>query len=166
MSYSTHTLLYPSPVTDAVAGAGSYLYGPTMTHPRQLGYKQFELSNHTGNILMVVSDRKNAVDIGTWVAGSTAYNTASTEMLTGLISWNKENNHREYGGYVGMNPETGEIKIVWALPGEENELKMTHMPNSILLILKIKITQLNILSYCIHFTHIQAMQKPRLPPTL
>ncbi|MBL0912285.1 MAG: hypothetical protein IBJ09_07920 [Bacteroidia bacterium] len=48
-----------------------------MIHTRQLGYKQFELSNHTGNILMVVSDRKNAVDIGTWVAGSTSYNTAS-----------------------------------------------------------------------------------------
>gem|GEM_PF-1644595 len=63
--------------TDAVAGAGSYLYGPTVVHTRQLGYKQFELSNHTGNILMVVTDRKNAVDIGTWVPASTAYNTAS-----------------------------------------------------------------------------------------
>ncbi|MBL0913102.1 MAG: RHS repeat protein [Bacteroidia bacterium] len=63
--------------TDAVAAPGSYLYGPTVVHTRQLGYKQFELSNHTGNILMVVSDRKNAVDIGTWVAGSTSYNTAS-----------------------------------------------------------------------------------------
>jgi hypothetical protein len=55
------TNLYDSTAQDVIAG---YQYRLCMTTHDSIGRKRYELSNHLGNVLVAISDRKMQVDAG------------------------------------------------------------------------------------------------------
>jgi RHS repeat-associated protein len=62
-----------SPAVHVVAGSGNHL---AEQYQRTLGDKRYELKNHLGNVLSVITDRKIAVDNVSYVPGNGTYISA------------------------------------------------------------------------------------------
>ncbi len=62
-----------SPAVHVVAGSGNHL---AEQYQRTLGDKRYELKNHLGNVLSVITDRKIAVDNVSYVLGNGTYISA------------------------------------------------------------------------------------------
>jgi RHS repeat-associated protein len=72
-----------SPAVHVIVGSGNHL---AEQYQRTLGDKRYELKNHLGNVLTVITDRKIAVDNVSYVSGNGTYMTAPSNNQLFLLT--------------------------------------------------------------------------------